>query len=229
MKSSSCQQKKAYRPCAIPIALDPLNMLFVGILLIVVLGYAIWFSWTFFQQAILSGELLRRYHEFQQNHLHNQMSIILTPLGFIIPLVLAGLIVYLLIIIAKPFLRKTQYYMVFTKNGIDVGGFFYSWDSIVWFGAKKAIFGRGVIPCWATPGIKHGKVRLHMPSIKPIPQEIFNKLRNEIHKRFSEKIKNMDSSSWNTVWFDNDFPYQFHTETIIPWQEKNIANCDIIG
>jgi len=152
--------------------------------MIIVLGYAIWFAWTFFERAILDGKLLLLYkEEFLQSNFFNQIGIILAPLGLIIPLVLAGVIVYLLTIAYIPFFKKKQYHMLFSKNGIDMAGHFFSWNSIIWFGAKRVAFSQNVIPCCAIKGIRHGIVRLQVPSIKPISQELFAILCNEIRAR----------------------------------------------
>jgi len=230
MKPYCLQQNTNSRPCAIRIRISSMFVLYFTVLMTIVLGYAIWFAWTFLERFIFSGKLLRHYMDFQNKSFHDQIGCFFIPLGFIIPLLLAATIVYLLVISFRAYYSKSSYYMVFSKNGTDMAGCIAPWNSMTWFGAKKTVFGNGVIPCWIIRGAhRNAAVWIYVPSIKPISSELFTKLCDEVRKRYPNQTKHLDSLSWGILDFDKDLSYKYQVITILPNPSKQTIDCDVIN
>jgi hypothetical protein len=153
--------------------------------------------------------------------------------AFLVPLVMSAMIVYSLFFVFKfgfkSFFRKSQYYFVFSNQGVDMAGWKCDWKTMVWFGGKKPMNGNGVIPCWAAKGIDEDyEVTLQVPSIKPVSEKLFNTLCHEICKRFCDEIIHLNELSWEILQHDEDLPFRYGKHVLsIPQKNQVLGECDI--
>jgi hypothetical protein len=119
--------------------------------LILVLCFAIWILWTEFAHPFLNGELLQDFAH--KNGIRVQFRFIVMPLDFWVLFLMSSGIVYSLFFILKRLIPQTQWYMIFSKNGVDMAGWQCDWKVMVWFGGKKTMNGKGIMPCWVAKGI----------------------------------------------------------------------------
>ena len=228
MKRHHTESTTDTRSFAVQVYTDPTFAIFLSLILIVAFVYSCYMVWNFYLNAIANGKLLMWYTQLSQKNLLEQFEIIFTPLSFLVPFTFALGVGYLFVSTVKVFFKKTPHYLVFSQDGVEFGGFFCSWKSMVWFGGCRAIFNKGVVPCWAIEKHHIDGVILYSPSIKPIPLSQFNKICEEARKRFSSEMAHLKSPSFETLWFDNDFPYNRSNETLVPWKTRQLGDCDIL-
>ncbi|MCL2346921.1 MAG: hypothetical protein FWC50_01535 [Planctomycetaceae bacterium] len=103
------------------------------------------------------------------------------------------------------------------------------WKTIVWFGGRKPLNGKGVIPCLAAKGIdEQYEFTLHVPMIQPVSERLFHTICHEIRKRFSDKVGHLNELSWTILLSEKDLPFRYGVYTHVPVKNQTLGECEIL-
>jgi hypothetical protein len=121
--------------------------------------------------------------------------------------------------------------MIFSETGVDMAGWQCDWKAMVWFGGKKTMKGKDIMPCWVAKGIDENyEFTLQIFTIKPVSEKLFKTICQEVHNRFSDQITHLSELSWKLLRFDRDDDLPFHYGTqvlLVPAKKQQLGESDI--
>jgi hypothetical protein len=232
-KSSEPKMKDKYsKSFAVPVTISKLWFWWVlfglsgGVIMCISL------FWCLFLNPVLKNEEYRIIKEnIWDKDINIVFQIIFTMMAIIMPIFVPFFLIFLIFLVLKDmipayFSKDRKYFLIFSYQGIDMAGYFFSWKSIKWIGARR-ISKSKVLLYWIIQDNKNGLTALQCPRIQPIPEYIFDAITVAVLDRFHRQTAHLnDNKSW--IIYDSKFrfPEFVHTHDLFPIVSRKDITVD---